>query len=383
MNDISGYISELISLGYSSLNREEGVDSLNSYKKIKKGLKHLRRNFYVKSKDINKCVTILKLLADIRENLIRSKDVLDSQIPNIYKPVEDLNKLLIKSANQTIKNDDNESITIQCEEFLKAADEIRRDKKLKGLGILDGSLKNVIGRLRKKSDIESVFKDETLDAYEVITARANEAIKTGELDEIGEQIIILKESIGDFEDSFTYRARLINYIRKYETHFIKKIKSRLNKLYKKSRETALFDTQEIIDKISSMEDLIYYHKNKGLNLYIKRLKNKIREEHFEPVMAHLATVKDFVLSGNQTPFWQDYEELYLKKNNENEIFSDTFYEYTLKGLTPKEASTLLKEKIQKLKKIRLDELKYIAFEQNFEKKLNGLNNFFEHHSKFN
>lgn len=369
---VSGYISELVSRGYSSLAREEGQDNLKAFKEINSGLVHLKNTTTVQSDDILKCVILLRLLVDLRENIIRSDKVLDSQIPNIYKSVDHLNDLLVKSADQSMKDEDHQLITIQCEEFLKAADEIRKDVKLKGLGILDGKLKNVIGRLRKKASIDSVFKDEQFDVYNKIISRADEILAGDNLQEIGEKLQELNQTVEKLENNFTYGKRLLSYCRRYEQAFIKKIKSRMNDLYKKNIKMTLFDCQEMMNTFLSIENLITYHENKGLNISIRQLKNKIEKNRIEPVLENLAAMKDFVLSAYQKPFWQDYETLYLNKHQENEIFSDTFYEYTLKGLTPDEASTLLKEKIQALKQLSLKELKYVSFEQEFEAMLSSL-----------
>ena len=85
-------------------------------------------------------------------------------------------------------------ITHQCEAFLKGADEIRRDRKLKGLGILDGNLKNAIGHLRKKANIESVFYNEYEESFELLTNKSNKRIEENDLTIIGESLSELRKS---------------------------------------------------------------------------------------------------------------------------------------------------------------------------------------------
>ncbi len=371
-DDVSDYISELISKGYSSLAREEGSGNLSTFKNIDKGLIHLRKNASVYSEDISKCVVVLRLLVDLRENIIKSKEVRDSQVPNIYKSVDNLNDLFVKSANQTIKKNNLQSITVQCEELLKAADEIRRDKKLKGLGVLDGKLKNVIGRLRKKAKIDSVFEDEDLKVYDQIIIKATQILDSGDLQLIGKGLDRLKNKIDLLEKNDSNRKRLLNYIRRFEKTFINKIKNKVNNLYKKSKQSALFDIGDILDEVSAMENLIVYHNNKGLNIFIKQQKKRIQTERFIPMTDHLSAIKEYVIEGYQSPFWQDYEALYLKKHQEREIFSDTFYDYTLKGLKPEDVAKLLEKKIVKLKALKISDLKYVSYEQEFEKVLHKL-----------
>jgi hypothetical protein len=101
--EISDYISELISKGYSSLTRENGQGNLETFKTLDRGLGFLKDNAFVHSDDVLKSLVVLKLLVELRENIIRTKNISNSQIPNIYKSVETLNNLLIKSANQSLK----------------------------------------------------------------------------------------------------------------------------------------------------------------------------------------------------------------------------------------------------------------------------------------
>lgn len=88
-------------------------------------------------------------------------------------------------------------------------------------------------------------------------------------------------------------------------------------------------------------------------------------------------MKNFVLNAYQKPFWKDYEHLYKKEYKESEIFSDIFYEYTLKGLIPTDVSKLLQGKIKKLKTLNLKEIKFIPHEQILESRLVHLIQVFE------
>ncbi|HKJ98153.1 MAG TPA: hypothetical protein VJ959_04470 [Desulfotignum sp.] len=363
--EISDYISELISKGYSSLAREAGSGNLKTFKEIHHGIDFLRNHTQVRSQDVIKCMVVIRLLVNLRENIIQSEDVPDSQIPNIYKSVDILNELLIKSAYQSIRDESQESITRQCEAFFQLADEIRKDNKLKGLGILDGKMKNAIGRLRKKASIGSIFQDKANEKYDEIVSRADEISRGDDLQQMGEKRKELSKIIETLENRAIYRNRLIAYQRRYETYFIKKISGRVNRLYKKSLNATVYDCQEILDILSSMEQLIVYHENKGVNISILNRKKKIQQERIAPVATALTKMRDYILDNYQRPFWKDYEALYIQTHDEGEVFSETFYEYTLKGFSPDEMVSFLLEKIQKLKQVGLKELKYISLEQEF------------------
>ena len=102
--EISDFISELISKGYSSLAREDGTGKLMAFKDIHSGLIFLKNTAVVHADDISRSIVVLKLLVKLREDIIKSKDVMDYQIPNIHISVDNLNALLIKSANQSLNN---------------------------------------------------------------------------------------------------------------------------------------------------------------------------------------------------------------------------------------------------------------------------------------
>lgn len=376
-DEISDLISELISRGYSSLARDDGSGNLKTFKQIDNELKTLRKTTIIHSDDISKCVVILRLLVDLREKIIRSKTVKDAQIPNIYRPVDNLNDLFMKSANKTIKTDNLKNITQQCEAFLEAADELRKDPQLKQLGILDGNLKNVIGRLRKKANIDSVFSDDHQKVHDEITRHANMVLETGELEDIGMELDGLRAKLSGLEHNDPNQKRLLMFIQRYEKAFIKKIKQQVQQLNRQSRKSSLFDVIDILEEMDRVEKLISHHHHKGLNVFIKQQKRKIENERFIPINRHLSETKDFIVYGYQNPFWQDYETLYMKTYQEKEIFSDTFYEYTLKGLTPDEVSQLLNRKIEKLKQLKIGELKYVSFEQAFEHHFKDLIQTFE------
>ena len=365
-SEISDYIAELISKGYSSLSRDAGLGNLETFKEIHHGIGILKNHAQVRSQDVVKCVVVMRLLVNLRENIIQSEDVPDSQIPNIYVSVDHLNELLIKSANQYIRGENQESITQQCEEFFKLADEIRKDKKLKGLGILDGKMKNAIGRLRKKASMGSIFQDEANEKYNEIISRADEIFMGDNLLQMGEKLKELFQMLETLENGAAYRNRLIACHRRYETFFVKKIRSRVNTLYKKSLHATVYDCHEIIDQLSGMEKLVDYHENKGVNISIRYRKKKIQQERIAPVTAALSKAGGYVLDNCQRPFWKEYEALYVQAHQEAEIFSDTFYVYTLKGFSPNETVSLLRRKIQKLKQVGLKDHKYISLEQELE-----------------
>ena len=375
--EISDYISELLSKGYSSLARETGQGNLEAFKTLDKGLAFLKDNTFIHSDDVLKSVTLLKLLVDLREKIIRTREIFDSRIPDIHKPVDSLNCLLIKSADYSIKKNDTESITKQCEDFLNIADEIRKDKRLRGLGILNRKLKKTIGRLREKAGIESVFKDEHLDAYNAIIFKADETLEEGDLQKIGKKIQEIRKKIDGLGNKFIHRNRLFAYFRRYENNYVKKIKSKMNVLSNKSMNISYYDCQEIIDQFLKIENLFIYHENKGLSFSIRRQKKKIKQVRIDSISKNLMEMKNFVLNAYQKPFWKDYEHLYRKEHKESEIFSDIFYEYTLKGLIPTDVSKLLQGKIKKLKTLNLKEIKFIPHEQILESRLVHLIQVFE------
>jgi hypothetical protein len=197
------------------------------------------------------------------------------------------------------------------------------------------------------------------------------------LKKIGKKLQELRYSLDELKNDIIHRNRVAAYVRRYQQNYMKKIKSKMNDLYKKSFNVTYFDCQEIVDQFSSMENLLIYHENKGLNISIQLQKKKIQQDRIDPVSENLMKTKIFVIDAYQRPFWQDYETLYRNKHQENEIFSDTFYEYTLKGLIPAAASKLLNEKIKKLKMLDLKVLKYISYEQEFESMLVQLIRIFE------
>ena len=259
---VSDYISELISLGFSSLARDDGNGNLDIYKNLDNGLEYLNQHTTVVSDDVTKSVVLLKLLIDLRENIISSKEVPDHAVPNIHKSADSLNKLLIKSAEKTILNEKRELITSQCEAFLKIADEIRNERKIRGLGILDGRLKNVIGRLRKKSGIESVFKSAENEFFENYKLEADSILEAGNLRQIGEKLLEMKDITRKKKANFTQINRFLKYKMRYEASFISRIKNQMNSLNKKSYCTSLYNIQENIEDLSGLIALEKYHKKK-------------------------------------------------------------------------------------------------------------------------
>ncbi|MCP3871547.1 MAG: hypothetical protein GY699_00105 [Desulfobacteraceae bacterium] len=362
---ISDFISELISIGYSALARENGQGKLKAFKEINKGLDFLKKNAVVHTDDISKSIVTLKLLVDLREDVIKSKGVKDYQIPDIYSPVEKLNTLLIKSANQSLKDDDPNLITTECEKFLNAADEIRKDSRIKGLGLLDGKIKNVIGRLRKKANIESIFLDEGLDSYQILIEAADNMLNSGSLNQIGAKSLELKHTADELSKDFAYRTRFIKYVRRFEQSFHQKIKAKTNALLKKSNGSSFFDCQEILDELVSIKKFEEYHRKKGLTIMIRQFIKKIEKTKIVPLEKALYQMKVFVLDNISNKNWQSYELNYEKKYNSREIFQDTFYESTLKAYSPYDAVSLLKKRLGELKKLDLKDRRHIVFEQDF------------------
>lgn len=363
--DISDFISELISKGYSSLARDEGSGNLDAYKEIDRGLRFLKDNAEIQSNDVSRSVVLLKLLVDLRENIIKSAQVMDYQIPNIHNAADKLSALLIKSANQSLTNDDQNVITIQCEAFLNAADEIRKDEKLKTLGILDGRLKNAIGRLRKKSSIESIFTGEEMDEYHNFIEAGDRVIKGGTLEEIGSKFQEIKNTVNKLEDNYPDRLKFIKYMQRFEKNFHLKLKSRTNALVKKINGASIYETYEVLDELRSMKKLEKYHQNKGLTRTISKLISDITKTKTAPVEQALDDMKYFILDNFSRTYWKHYEGIYEKKFDNKEPFLETFYQYTIKSFLPQEASSQLKAYLNKLKRLDLNDRSHIILEQNF------------------
>lgn len=368
----SDYISELISLGFSSLARDDGTGNLEIYRRLDQGLKSLNNHVMVVSDDVPKCVVLLKLLIDLRENIISSPDIPAHKVPNIHKSADNLNELLVKSAQKTIQNDDLDLITSQCEAFLEAADEIRKEQKIRSLGILDGKLKNVIGRLRKKSAIESVFSSAENIFFEKYKAEAETIMEKGSLKEIGEKLLEMKTITQKKNDNFAQINKLMKYMGRYDNRFVFKIKNKMNSLNKKSYGASVYTIQENLEELAELENLEAYHKKKGITLAIKRLAKNIQKLRIDPLESAISEIIDAVEQKYLERQWEEYIHIYEGLYKETDIFSGDFYLYTLKGLTTVEVIELLQEKKKKLKLLEFDKIAHINFEKDLEILLGNL-----------
>ncbi|MCP4722095.1 MAG: hypothetical protein GY860_21770, partial [Desulfobacteraceae bacterium] len=379
----SDYIFELISMGYSSIARDNGIGNLEIYKKLEQGLDFLNNNVTVVSDDVVNCVVLLKLLISLREKVIISEDVPAYEIPHIHKSAESFKELLIKSALSTIKNQDQELITRQWEAFFKAADEIRNEQELRGLGVLDRELKNVIERLREESEIDSVFFFAENKFFENYKAKAETIMHEGSLKEIGKKILEMKNITNKDNIDSTQTNRFLKYLRKYEARFISKIKSQMNLLNKKSLGASFYNIQENIEELSSFKNLEIYHKKTGLTFSVKRLIKYIQKQKIEPFESVLSRIINFLEKKNLEYDWKDYINKYELIYKETDIFSDSFYTYTLKGLTSREAVDLLQGKKEGLKAMELDKIAYINYEKEVESFLGKLIHVYQGRSDLN
>ncbi len=379
----SDYIFELISMGYSSIARDNGTGNLDIYKKLEQGLEFLNNNVTVVSDDVANCVVLLKLLISLREKVIISEDVSAYEIPHIHKSAESFKELLIKSARSTIKIKDQDLITRQCEAFLKAADEIRNEQELRGLGVLDRELKNVIGRLREESEIDSVFYSAENEFFENYKAKAETVMHEGSLKEIGKKILEMKDITNKDNIDSTQTNRFLKYLRKYEARFISKIKSQMNLLNKKSLGASFYNIQENIEELASFKNLEIYHKKKGLTFSVKRLIKYIQKQRIEPFESVFSRIINFLEKKNLEYDWKGYINKYELIYKETDIFSDSFYTYTLKGLTSMEAVDLLQGKKEGLKAMELDKVSYINYEKEVESFLGKLIHVYQSRSDLN
>ncbi len=363
---------KLISLGRVSIERGDAKHNLNAYNVLNNGLQQLSVGQAIKGDHVLECLSLFRTMVGLHQKILISKNIKKTLIPDIYKPASALNDLLIKSAQDAITSGDKDYITEQCEVLLSVANIIRYKEDIRRLGILEARLKKGIGDLRAKANIVSVFKDEDREVFDNLIEKVERILKQGDLEQIG--ITLLKlESIADkLKNKYTTSISYMNYLRSYQKNYIIKIKKRIDEYVNSVQAANLYDKIELMDQFSLLEDLEVYHQDHNLTLRMKKIRRKINNYSIIPLEKKLKDMGEYIAGLYNNPHWFEYETIYEDKFNESELFTDTFYEYTLKGLPSEELAELLEEKIQMLKQLDLVKLSHINFEEKIIKKLKSI-----------
>ncbi len=363
---------KLISLGRTSNERGDSEHSLNAYNLLNKGLSQLANSEPIQGDHVIECLSLFRVMVKLHQKILASKTIKKNLIPNIHKPASVLNDLLIKSAKHAINSGDRQYITEQCEVLLSAANIIRYKDEVRRLGILEARLKNAIGDLRAKANIVSVFQDEDREKFETLIEKVEKILRKGNLEEIGVTYLKLEALAEKLKNKYVTSASFHNYLRSYKNNYLVKIKNRIDEYVNSVQIANLYDKIELMDNFSMLEELEVYHQDHALTLRIKKLKRKIKSYSITPLENKIRETIEFIAGLYNNPHWFEYETIYEDKYNETEVFSDTFYEYTLKGLPSEELVELLKDKIQRLKQLDLEKLSHINFEEKLIKKLNSI-----------
>ncbi len=363
---------KLISLGRISIERGNEEHNLDTYNVLCNGLKKLGKADPIKGNHILKCLSLFRVIVQLHQKILNSKNIKKNKIPDIYKPASSINDLLIKSAKDAINSGDRYYITEQCEVLLSVANIIRYKDEIRRLGILEARLKSLIGELRAKADIVSVFQDEDREIFEALISKVERILKQGDLEQIGITLLRLETLADKLKNKYITSISFSNYLRTYKKNYLLKITNIIDEYSNSVIHANLYDKIELMENFSLLEDLEVYHQDHNLTLKIKKLKRKINNYSIIPLETKLQEMVDFIASLYNNPHWFEYENIYEKKFNESEVFTDTFYEYTLKGLSSEKLSELLQRKIHKLKQLDLDKLSHINFEEQLEKKLNSI-----------
>ncbi len=363
---------KLISLGRASFERGDARHNLNTYNILLNGLVRLSKGDPIKGDHALNCLSLFRVMVKLHQKILGSNAIDKKSIPDIYKPASAINDLLVKSAKDAISSGDRYYITDQCEVLLSVANIIRYKDDIRRLGILEAKLKNVIGELRAKADIVSVFKDEDREIFENLIENVEKILKQGDLEQIGMTLLKLETLAEKLKNKYITSLSFLNYLRSYKNNYIVKITNKIDRYINSVNKANLYDKIELVEKFSLMEDMEVYHQDHNLTLRVKKLKRKINNLSVIPLEEKLKDIVDFIADLLSNPYWFEYETIYEEKYNESEIFTDTFYEYTLKGLPSKEVAELLKRKIDKLKQLDLEKLSHINFEEKLIKKLNSI-----------
>ncbi|MCK5542030.1 MAG: hypothetical protein KAI40_05005 [Desulfobacterales bacterium] len=363
---------KLISLGSASFERGDDEHSLNAYNVLNNGLKRISDGDPIKGDHTLKCLSLFRIMVKLHQKILGSKKIEKNKIPNIYTPASVINYLLVKSAKSAISSGDRSYITEQCEVLLSASNIIRYKEDIRRLGILEAKLKNAIGELRAKSNIVSVFRDEDREAFENLIEKVEKILKQGDLEQIGITLLKLEALADKLKNKYITSLNFLNYIRGYKNNYIAKVRLKIDEYVTSVNKANLYDKIELVENFSLLEDMEVYHQDHNLTLRIKKLKKKINNYSIIPLEKKLQETIEFLATLYNNPYWFEYETIYEQRYDETDVFTDTFYEYTLKGLPSKKVAELIKKKINKLKQLDLEKLSHINFEEKIIKKLNSL-----------
>jgi hypothetical protein len=361
---------KLISLGRVSCERGDAEHNLNAYNVLNNGLIKLSNGDPVKGDHALKCLSLFRIIVQLHQKILSSKNIKKNLIPNVYQPASAINGLLIKSAKDAISSGDRYYITEQCEVLLSVANIIRYKDDIRRLGILEARLKSVIGELRAKADIVSVFQDEDREMFDKLIDKVEKILKQGDLEQIGITLLKLESLADKLKNKYITSLSFMNYLRSYKNNYIVKVTNKIDKYVDSVYEANLYDKIELMENFSVLEDMEVYHQDHNLTLRIRKLKRKINNYSIIPLEKRLQEMIEYIASLYNNPHWFEYETIYENKYSECDVFTDTFYEYTLKGLPSEELAELLKEKINQLKQLDLEKLSHINFEEKIIKKLN-------------
>ncbi len=369
---IDSDISKLLKVADVSLRSGDAAHNLNVYQVIYRGIDAFSKGDPVEKGNVLRCLALFRMQVDLHKHIVASESIPNDKIPDIYKAAALMNKLLLKSAYSATKSGSQQYINAQCDALLNTADQIRSDQELRKFGFLNRELKDVIGRLREKANIVSVFKDEDYEVYAKLISQVEEILQRGNLEETGRTLVKLEGLTDKFKNKYIAKPIFLKYLENYRKSYIEKIKRHMNSVVQQMKETSLFKTKELVEELANLRALDQYHQDRGMTSKIRLLKKKIEKKRVAPVENKLESMAAFVLNNASNQHWFDYENMYETRHGENEIFSDLFYEYTLKGLSYRESERLLQKKLKKLREIELTKIVHINFEQNFEKKLKEL-----------
>ena len=365
-------IAKLISLGSASFERGDAKHSLNVYNVLANALKKISDGDPVQGDLAMKCLSLFRVIVKLHQKVLSSKKINKKLIPDVYIPASVINDLLVKSARDAINSGDKDYITDQCEVLLGVSNIIRYKDDIRRLGILEAKLKNAIGELRAKADIVSVFQDEDREAFDNLIEKVEKILKQGDLEQIGITLLKLESLADKLKNKYITSLSFLNYLRSYKNNYIEKVRKKIDDYVVSVNNANLYDKIELIENFSLLEDMEVYHQDHNITLRVKKLKRKINNYSIIPLEKKLQETIEFISTLYKNPYWFEYETIYEDKYDECEVFTDTFYEYTLKGLPAEKVAKLLTRKIKKLKQLDLEKLSHINFEEKLIKKLNSL-----------
>lgn len=360
---------KLISLGSDSFERGDDEHCLNTYNVLNDGLKRISEGDPIKGDYTFKCLSLFRVIVKLHKKIIGSINI--NKIPDIYIPASVINYLLVKSAENAISSEDKSHITEQYEVLLSVANIIKYKEDIRRLGILDAKLKNAIGELRSKADIISVFMDEDCEIFDNLIEEVEKILKDGDLEQIGITLLKLESIAEELNNKYITSLNFLNYLKSYKDNYIDLVRKKIDYYTTSLNFTTIYAKQELIEHYTLLEDMGVYHQDNNITSRIKKLKQKIKNSII-PFEKKLKETIEFIATLYNNPSWLEYQKIYNQKYDETDIFTATFYDYTLKRLSSEKAAELLQKKIKNLKQLDLEKLCYITFEENLIKLLTSL-----------